>query len=1459
MIGRELGGYRIEEQIGAGGMATVFRAYDPKTERYVAIKILPQQYSTDPLFKTRFENEARAIAKLEHLHILPVFAFGEQDGISYMAMRLLESGTLSDRIKQGALPLVDCARILRQLGEALDYAHANGILHRDIKPSNALMDKAGNAYLTDFGIAKMVGSAGLDLTGSGIIGTPFYMSPEQCKGEKDLTNASDLYALGVVLYEMVTGQKPYQSDNTLAVLQMHLYDPPPPARTLRPDLPEAAQAVIAKSMAKEPSQRYQTGAAMAKAFEDALAKADTAVGMSNDNLPTLVGEQPTMGVPHAKPATQTAPAVVTAPMVSGADSATVGTGAIGTGTVTVIQQRSPIGYIVAGVVAIFGIIALIFLSLPQETRNNVLIGVGVVQASPTHTPTNTPSPTATVTASPTATATATETPTASPTATVTASPTATATETPTVTPSPTFTPSPTPLVAEPFNTRQLGLVVADLAGDGTSSSRLVRDLSASGFPALFLGYNPASLAEAQAARETYNGALVLWSEQTTDGRYGVLGFREDLAETRYLPNSLMTGVSLASYRFGYPENTDARYLRNLLEGHARFLLGEYVEAIAAFNRAETLAPSTPRADRAIGLYVYRAWAHAYQGNFNNGIADLNTALEIDPNSQEARLNRAFLHAMMGSNDLALADYDALLALNPDSLDGYYNRGRVQLARGEFKAAIEDFNSAIGIDRGYALAYEGRGSAYFFDGDLTRALADLDRALDLEPTFTQALRQRANVRSYVSDPKDVIADLDRLLALLPNDSDAYLARGQIKFQNGDVDGARADVQAALEVDPNNYSALLQLGDLTFNTSFNVNASLEYYNLALSLYNEDADGFYRRARVYAWARSGAKAQEDIERAIALYDQAAGYYALRGFIHYLRGKDSEALADFERALELNSEEELAYTYRGVYHFYVTRDYDLAWQDFERAIQAGGSQWQTHYYRGVFYLYGATVDAERAIAEYSNALIYNPFAVDALNERGLARYQLGQYVDARADFERTIAINPAYDYAYNNIGLLESRLGNKEAAYTAYSKSLEIRKTALTLNNRGLVLYDLGRYEEAIADYSEAIALNPQVAGYYANRAQAHYMLNNRDSALADVQEALKIDESARAYFYRGRIALDARDYQAAIEDFNRAIELDGKNADAFYRRGLAYLELEEFDSAKSDFDTAIVLNPSFSDVYYWRGLNSFYQANYTAAIADMSEYLKAEPQDALAYYWRGLSYNRSREFALAVADFNNSIRYCTSGCQFDYFVRGEAHFALRDYEAARADFEEATRLDETYGSAWANLGRTLLQLDDYAGAITAIETGLRYRNNDGNMYYNLGDAYANLGDGKRALDAWNQALRLRQSDVTTHELLLTRGRISGDISATFAQTHFTFEARAAQTLTAVLSARDGSTLDSVMMLRAEDGTPLIFNDDADGSTRFSAIVDFVLPLDGTYTLVIAGYDGISTGAFTMEINLR
>jgi serine/threonine-protein kinase len=288
MIGRTLGNYRIVEQIGMGGMATVYKAYDPDTDRYVAIKILPQQFSQDPTFHERFHREAKAIAKLEHIHILPIFAYGEDDGTAYMAMRYLQTGSLTDRIRTGPLTLHQASRLLSQIADALDHAHSHGVLHRDVKPSNILLDAQSNAFLTDFGIAKMVEST-VDLTGAAILGTPAYMSPEQCVGSKELTPASDQYSLGIVLYEMVTGRTPFQAETPIALIHMQLNDPLPPPCQIRPDLPEDGQRVILKALAKNLESRYPTCGVMAVAFARAIAEI----------TPTTVTEEVTL--PHIAP------------------------------------------------------------------------------------------------------------------------------------------------------------------------------------------------------------------------------------------------------------------------------------------------------------------------------------------------------------------------------------------------------------------------------------------------------------------------------------------------------------------------------------------------------------------------------------------------------------------------------------------------------------------------------------------------------------------------------------------------------------------------------------------------------------------------------------------------------------------------------------------------------------------------------------------------------------------------------------------------------------------------------------------------------------------------------------------------------------------------------------------------------------------------------------------------------
>jgi serine/threonine protein kinase len=271
MIGKTLGGYRIVEQVGMGGMATVYKAYQSSMERYVALKILPSHYAADPKFVRRFIREARTIAKLEHRNILPVHDFGEEDGVTYLAMRYLDGGTLKDMLAQGRPTLIDIAELMSQICAALDYAHRQGVVHRDVKPANIMIDDEGSVFLTDFGIAKALeGTAELTEPGVGI-GTPAYMAPEQSLGKK-VDGRTDIYALGVILYEMVVGRPPYGADTPMAVALAHIHEPLPLPRGIKPDIPEPIEAVIIKALSKDPGDRYQTANELAQAFKQALAE-----------------------------------------------------------------------------------------------------------------------------------------------------------------------------------------------------------------------------------------------------------------------------------------------------------------------------------------------------------------------------------------------------------------------------------------------------------------------------------------------------------------------------------------------------------------------------------------------------------------------------------------------------------------------------------------------------------------------------------------------------------------------------------------------------------------------------------------------------------------------------------------------------------------------------------------------------------------------------------------------------------------------------------------------------------------------------------------------------------------------------------------------------------------------------------------------------------------------------------
>ncbi|HKV58147.1 MAG TPA: serine/threonine-protein kinase [Ktedonobacteraceae bacterium] len=280
LIGTTLGNYRILAPLGQGGMAHVYRANQENLNREVAVKVLPPWYAADRNFVERFNLEARLVARLSHPNIVTIHDFSENNGHLYIVMQLVDGGTLKHKLDAardpsgsgggGALAIGEVNRIFQQLASALAYAHQQGIIHRDIKPVNVLLERSGRPILSDFGIAKVLaGNSGLTRPGAGV-GTPEYMSPEQCRGDEEVDGRADIYALGVMLFEALTGRTPFVGENYHALAHSHLYMVPPDPRLFNPLLSAAVCQVILTALQKKPTLRYQNANDLALALEQAV-------------------------------------------------------------------------------------------------------------------------------------------------------------------------------------------------------------------------------------------------------------------------------------------------------------------------------------------------------------------------------------------------------------------------------------------------------------------------------------------------------------------------------------------------------------------------------------------------------------------------------------------------------------------------------------------------------------------------------------------------------------------------------------------------------------------------------------------------------------------------------------------------------------------------------------------------------------------------------------------------------------------------------------------------------------------------------------------------------------------------------------------------------------------------------------------------------------------------------------
>ncbi len=1329
------GKYQVSERLGSGGQAEVYLALEPRLQRQVAIKVLLAHLAHDPEVSARFAQEARLVASLRHPAIVQLFDFDTQGDQFYMVMEYLEGGSLKERLAQRAVDgtpfsAADAVALLRPVAAALDYAHAQGAVHRDIKPGNILFTRDGQAVVSDFGVAKILGeSVQLSVAGS-IVGTPAYMSPEQA-GAGPVTAASDLYALGIVLYQMLTGQVPFSGDSLSGVLMQHVQAAPPAPRTLNPRLSAAVEAVLLKALAKAPTDRFASAAALLAALESAqraqpgpASEAEFLDSATLDEPPPPGRALPLPGAlpPAPPPSAAVAPApsgpMTAAPAARGLDvagrlvkmagwvSPLVGREAV---TYDKAQdQRQRLASILVAISILFAALQFIvqffnFFTQPLAPLLAVwpyLVAPLVIAAALLM---------------------------------LVASRRA-----------------PTPALRRRalvglLVIAALGLaygawtivdrlqppsrfIIAVAAFDGSKAGRqidfarrieqaLATDLAAAAADVQIVRLSevvpdaPTALARAREKK----AALLIW------GWYDDAGVSPQV-EIADVPLFQHTALGLAP-------------LANAVSGAGRLAIAPAVSLrdVTRFVRAPALMPAVdlfvkdgPQqmtyVSTALLGYVFYAKGDLPQALafFDKALANAQASADFLVGRETIHFQRAALLYRQRQVDAAVSDLEQALALQPDFYEAHVN---LALAYSEqctplwqIEPALAQAAAAVRLRPNDAAAHRLLADLTFQAGDAAAALPEAQTAVRLQADSADAQALLATIAASAGQ-SDVAAAAQRQALQLrqaataaPADPvTAQVALGDAYLAAGDNAAALAAFQAAVKQAPTNVSALHGLGNAYF-AAGQIEEAIAAYLAWAQAAPDDPDPRLLLGILYSQQHKFQEAQDRLQEASRLTPCQEAAHLLMGQIYFQQQDMAQAASAYQAALAINPRRAAAWYVVGV----------LRWQ------------------------LGDLPAAETALQEATRR---DPALGAAFFALGRVHFDQGAFAEAAASYRQALALGPDDLSNYLALAHAYERLRQWDDAAATYQAALARQDDANTRLYLGLVRVQQGQLDAAVAEIKQALALNPQDALAHASLGDVYLQQGKLDAAADAYRQAISADDQALYHLSLAAVYARQGKTDAAIAAYRDALARDGQNAAAYAGLGDLYSQTGQLDEAAAAYRQAVTLTADNPATQAALAYVEYKRCQVTSAVQAAQAAARLAP--TVSFYQGALaSFYEAQGQKQAAAAIYAALQAAPAADAYAHLLAGDYFWRTAMTETAVSELQAATANSTSslfQSLAYAGLGQIYAANPQAPAAANAFDAALRAWPGNADAQARRGDLALTAGAAAAAVDAYRQALTL------------------------------------------------------------------------------------------------------------------